>query len=78
MIRESDITKEHLTAKQLQALTPGITIPQDTQQSRLVFKSVPGMNKFLEKQYNAMLKREEQKLAESNLGKIREHKKTLK
>ena len=36
------------------------------------------MNKYLEKQYKAMLKREEQKLAEQNLGKIREHKKTLK
>ena len=35
------------------------------------------MNRFLEKQYKAMMKREEQKLAEYNLGKIREHKMTL-
>ena len=35
------------------------------------------MNRFLEKQYKAMMKREEQKLAEYNLGKIKEHKKTL-
>jgi len=37
-----------------------------------MFKSVPGMNKFLQKQYKAMLKRQEQKLAEYNLGKTKE------
>eukprot|EP00353_Schmidingerella_taraikaensis_P008365 CAMPEP_0185568490 /NCGR_PEP_ID=MMETSP0434-20130131/1438_1 /TAXON_ID=626734 ORGANISM="Favella taraikaensis, Strain Fe Narragansett Bay" /NCGR_SAMPLE_ID=MMETSP0434 /ASSEMBLY_ACC=CAM_ASM_000379 /LENGTH=30 /DNA_ID= /DNA_START= /DNA_END= /DNA_ORIENTATION= len=30
------------------------------------------MNRYLEKQYKAMLKKEEQKLAEYNLGKIKE------
>ena len=35
------------------------------------------MNSFLEKQYKAMMKREEQKLAEYNLGKIKEHRMTL-
>ena len=35
------------------------------------------MNKFLNKQFKGMLKREEQKLAEYNLGKIREERKTI-
>lgn len=49
----------------------------DTHQSRETFKGIPGMAKFLEKQYIAMLKREKQKLAEYNLGKIKEDQLTL-
>ena len=36
------------------------------------------MNKYLQKQYKAMIQREEKKLAQDNLGKIKEKKKTLK
>ena len=36
------------------------------------------MSKFLEKQYKGMLKREEQKLAEYNLGKIKKKKLSLR
>ena len=36
------------------------------------------MNKYLEKQYKAMLKKEEQKLAMDNLGKLKTQKKTIK
>ena len=78
MIREKDLSKEHLNQDQLRALTPDITIPLDTQQSRLIFKSVPGMNKYLEKQYKAMVKKEEQKLAMDNLGKLKTQKKSIK
>ena len=35
------------------------------------------MEKFLKKQYKGMMKREEANLAEYNLGKIKEQKKTL-
>lgn len=44
MVSEHSLVKEHLNAEQIRALTPEITIPQDTSQSRLMFKSVPGMN----------------------------------
>ena len=77
MITEAAIKKEHLNDSQLRALTPEVTIPSDTKQSRLLFKSVPGMNKFLEKQYKAMVKREEQKLLEYNLGKMKSQRLTL-
>lgn len=59
MIKESAIQKEHLNAEQLKLLTAEVTIPEDTQQSRLVFKSVPGMTKYLQKQFKGMVKREE-------------------
>lgn len=52
-------------------------IPMDTHQSRETFKGIPGMAKFLEKQYFAMLKREKQKLVEYNLGKLKEDQLTL-
>jgi hypothetical protein len=35
------------------------------------------MEKFLERQYQAMCNREEQKLMEHNLGKIHSHQKTI-
>ena len=41
------------------------------------FKGIPGMEKFLAKQYDAMLKREEKNLAEYNLGKIKSEQLTL-
>ena len=59
MISEAAIQREHLNAEQLQLLRPEVTIPQDTQQSRLVVKSVPGMIKYLQKQFKGMVKREE-------------------
>ena len=45
------------------------TIPYDNEQSRQAFKCVPGMAKYLEKQYVAMIKKEEENLAKFNLGK---------
>ena len=45
------------------------TIPHDNEQSRQAFKCVPGMAKYLEKQYIAMIKKEEDNLAKFNLGK---------
>ena len=55
MISESIIAKVHLNEDQLRSLTPEQTIPEDNTQNRLIFKSVPGMNKYLQKQFKAMV-----------------------
>lgn len=78
MISESLIIKEHkLNRKTLQALTPEVIIPADTEQNRQSFKAVPGMKAFLDRQYKAMIKREELKLAHDNSGKSKGLQKSL-
>ena len=59
MVSERAIKNLQLDPKHQRALTPDITIPEDTKQNRLVFKSVPGMTKYLSKQYKGMMKKEE-------------------
>ena len=44
-------------------------IPQDTEESRDAFKKVPGMAKFLQKQFVAMVDKAELNLIKSNMGK---------
>ena len=46
-----------------------VTIPADSLESRQTFKNVPGMAKFLEKQYAAMCNKEEVALMMYNMGK---------
>jgi hypothetical protein len=47
-------------------------IPEDNHETRSKFKSIKGMDKFLERQYKAMADREELKLMKYNFGKISE------
>ena len=53
-------------------IAPECRIPVDSTETRNNFKKVPGMEKFLQKQYKAMIKREEAKVVEYNIGKIKE------
>lgn len=53
------------------------TIPDDTSASREQFKKVPGMQKFLDKQFNAMCNKEELAMMKFNMGKTKEQKKSL-
>lgn len=52
-------------------------IPEDNTESRQTFKTVPGMAKFLEKQYAAMCDKEEIALMNYNLGKTKDQQKTI-
>jgi len=54
-----------------------MTIPTDNLESRYVFKNVPGISKFLEKQYAAMCDREEIALMKYNMGKPTNLQKTI-
>jgi hypothetical protein len=54
-----------------------MTIPADSMDNRFVFKNVPGISKFLEKQYAAMCDREELALMKYNMGKPKHLQKTI-
>ena len=54
-----------------------MTIPADSNESRSTFKNVPGMAKFLEKQYAAMCNKEEVALMRYNMGKPSDKQKTI-
>ena len=54
-----------------------MTIPADSEANRLSFKSVPGMARFLEKQYAAMCNKEEIELMKYNMGKPLDQQKTI-
>lgn len=43
-------------------------IPLDTDENRQTFKNVPGMAKYLQRQFVAMIDREEMKLLDHNMG----------
>ncbi len=53
------------------------TIPEDNLTSREAFKNVPGISKFLEKQFVAMCHKEEVALMNYNMGKPRDQQKTI-
>lgn len=76
MVSERALIEQNLDQSQFKK-TPIYTIPHDDQRSREAFKSVPGMAKYLEKQYVAMVKKEEDKLIYDNLGKNSTQKKSL-
>lgn len=52
-------------------------IPEDSQVSREAFMHVPGISKFLEKQFVAMCNKEEQAMMNFNMGKSRDCQKTI-
>jgi len=76
MVSERALIEQNLDQSQFKK-TPIYTIPHDDQRSREAFKCVPGMAKYLEKQYVAMVKKEEDKLIYDNLGKNSTQKKSL-
>ncbi len=53
------------------------TIPEDNSTNREAFKNVPGISKFLEKQFQAMCWKEEVALMNYNMGKPRDLQKTI-
>ena len=77
MISEKNLQQRQIDDDQLRSIAPECKIPLDSIESREKFKNVPGMAKFLQKQYNAMIKREEAKVIEYNVGKIKEQKLSL-
>jgi hypothetical protein len=54
------------------SLAKKFTIPEDNAVSREAFKNVPGITKFLEKQFVAMCQKEEVALMNYNMGKPRD------
>ena len=76
MVSERALIEQNLDESQYKR-SAVYTIPDDNEQSRQAFKCVPGMAKYLEKQYIAMIKKEEDNLAKFNLGKNKSQKMTL-
>ena len=72
MISEKNLQMQDVNQNQLNQIAPECRIPVDSTETRNNFKKVPGMEKFLQKQYKAMIKREEAKVVEYNIGKIKE------
>ena len=72
MISDRALADRQVNDSELKSVPKEMRIPVDTDYSRHKFKQVPGMTTFLTRQYKAMLKREEEKLAAENLGKLKE------
>ena len=72
MISEKNLQMREVNQSELKKISKTCRIPVDSAENRNNFKKVPGMEKFLQKQYNAMIKREEAKVVEYNIGKIKE------
>jgi hypothetical protein len=52
-------------------------VPDDNSESREAFKRVPGMAKFLERQFAAMCNKEEVEMMKFNMGRSRDLQKTI-
>ena len=76
MVSERALIEQNLSDSQFKRSSVN-TIPHDNENSRQAFKCVPGMAKYLEKQYTAMIRKEEEKMVKYNLGKNSAQKKTL-
>ena len=59
MISEKALIDQNLSINNQYMNKSVNTIPHDNEQNRQAFKCVPGMAKYLEKQYVAMIKKEE-------------------
>ena len=76
MVSERAMVEQNLDENNIKRSTVN-TIPLDSAKSRQAFTCVPGMAKYLEKQFQAMKKKESTKLAMQNLGREKSQKKTL-
>ena len=68
MVSERAMVEQNLDENNIKRSTVN-TIPLDSAKSRQAFTCVPGMAKYLEKQFQAMKKKESTKLAMQNLGR---------
>ena len=76
MVSERAMVEQNLDDTSLKRSTVN-TIPLDSAKSRQAFTCVPGMAKYLEKQFQAMKKKETANLAVENLGKQKRNQKSI-
>ena len=76
MVSERAMIEQNLDDPSLKRSTVN-TIPLDSAKSRQAFTCVPGMAKYLERQFQAMKKKETANLAVENLGKQKCNQKSI-
>lgn len=77
MVSEKNLIGKHIDEAIIKKIAPESRIPVDTLERRKKFKAVPGIAKYLQKQFNAMVQREEAKVAQYNVGKLKDQKISL-